>query len=90
MFVGPGRPARIFAPKSARVVRWLLMHPSESFSQRELARATDMTEGFVSRIVGRLEADSHLVRVGFSGEGDGGKGQGSVSAMRRWRRGRGR
>ena len=30
-----------------------------------------MTECFVSRIVGRLEAESHLVRVGVSGEGAG-------------------
>lgn len=70
-FRQPGRPASIFAPKSARVVRWLLMHPDRSFTQREIARATDMTEGFVSRIVARLEADSYIARVGVSGEGDG-------------------
>lgn len=70
-FRQPGRPASIFAPKSARVVRWLLMHPERSFTQREIARATDMTEGFVSRIVARLEADSYIARVGVSGEGDG-------------------
>lgn len=70
-FRRPGRPASIFAPKSARVVRWLLMHPERAFTQREIARATDMTEGFVSRIVARLEADSYLARVGMSGEGDG-------------------
>jgi hypothetical protein len=70
-FRGPGRPASLFAPKSARVVRWLLMHPDRAFTQREIARSTAMTEGFVSRIVARLEADSYLVRVGVSGEGDG-------------------
>lgn len=71
---GPGRPASIFAPKSARVVRWLLMHPGRAFTQREIARATDMTEGFVSRIVARLEADSFVGRVGVSAEGDGSGG----------------
>jgi hypothetical protein len=61
-FRGPGRPASIFAPKSSRVVRWLLMHPHQAFTQREIARATDMTEGFVSRIAARLEHDSYVVR----------------------------
>jgi hypothetical protein len=61
-FRGPGRPASIFAPKSARVVRWLLMHPEQTISQREIARATDMSEGLVSRIASRLEADSYVVR----------------------------
>jgi len=81
-FRGPGRPSSVFAPKSARVVRWLLMHPERAFTQREIARSTDMTEGFVSRIVARLEADSYLVRVDVSGEGDGlggGYGYGSGS-----------
>ncbi len=61
-FRGPGRPASIFAPKSARVVRWLLMHPQHALTQREIARATDMTEGFVSRIASRLEDDSYVLR----------------------------
>jgi hypothetical protein len=61
-FRGPGRPSSVFAPKSARVVRWLLMHPEQAFSQREIARATRMSEGFVSRIVSRLDADSYVVR----------------------------
>lgn len=61
-FRRPGRPASIFAPKSARVVRWLLMHPAEAITQRELTRATDMDEGFVSRIAARLERDNYVVR----------------------------
>jgi len=63
-FRGPGRPSSVFAPKSARVVRWLLMHAEQALSQRELARATDMDEGFVSRIASRLAADSYVVREG--------------------------
>lgn len=57
-----GRPASLFAPKSARLVRWLLMYPAASFSQRELSRATEMDEGMVSRLAARLEADSYVVR----------------------------
>ncbi len=61
-FRRPGRPASIFAPKSARVARWLLENEGRALTQREIARATDMTEGFVSRIVSRLEHESYVVR----------------------------
>ncbi len=57
-----GRPASLFAPKSSRVVRWLLIHPQRVFSQRELAEATGLGEGFVSRIVRGLEAQELLAR----------------------------
>lgn len=62
-----GRPSSVFAPKSARVARWLLMHPTEGFSQREIARNTSMTDGFVSRIVSRLLADGYVDRLGPAG-----------------------
>ena len=61
-FRSAGRPQNTFAPKSARVVRWLLIHPAEPLTQRQIARATDMTEGYVSRIVTRLEHEGYLVR----------------------------
>ena len=61
-FRGPGRPASIFAPKSARVVRWLLENEGRALTQREIARATDMTDGFVSRIASRLEDESYVLR----------------------------
>lgn len=61
-FRAPGRPASIFAPKSARVVRWLLENEGRALTQREIARATDMTDGFVSRIVSRLEDEAYVVR----------------------------
>jgi hypothetical protein len=57
-----GRPATVFAPKSSRVARWLLMHPDEAHTQRELARATGLGEGFVSRIVRRLKANGYVDR----------------------------
>ena len=61
-----GRPADIFAPKSSRIARWLLIHPGKSFPQRELARAVGMDEGFVSRIVSRMVKDG-LIRRDKSG-----------------------
>ena len=61
-FRRPGRPASIFAPKSARVVRWLLAHEGRAATQRAIARATDMTEGFVSRIASRLENECYVLR----------------------------
>lgn len=61
-FKRPGRPSSAFAPKSSRIARWLLMHPNRSMTQREIARATDMDEGFTSRIVAGLEEDDLIVR----------------------------
>jgi len=58
-----GRPNSAFAPKSARIARWLLMHPDQPATQREIARATDMDEGFTSRIVAKLEADDLVLRA---------------------------
>jgi len=57
-----GRPRSAFAPKSARIARWLLMHPGEAFTQAELAEATAMDRGFTSRIVHRLLADELVER----------------------------
>jgi hypothetical protein len=57
-----GRPSSAFAPKSSRVTRWLLMHPGEPLTQREIARATDTGEGYTSKIVSRLEQDGLIVK----------------------------
>jgi len=61
-YKGPGRPASAFAPKSSRIARWLLMHPNQPLTQRELATATKMDEGFTSRIVAKLEIDELIAR----------------------------
>ena len=58
-----GRPSTAFAPKSSRIARWLLMHPDESLTQRELARATGTDEGHTSRVVGKLLEDELIVRA---------------------------
>ncbi|HKZ20357.1 MAG TPA: MarR family transcriptional regulator [Acidimicrobiia bacterium] len=57
-----GRPSSVFAPKSSRIARWLLMHPAQAIAQRELAVAAGVDEGFTSRIVSRLEEDNLVVR----------------------------
>ena len=58
-----GRPLTAFAPKSSRIARWLLMHPDESLTQRELARGTGTDEGHTSRVVGKLLEDELIVRT---------------------------
>ncbi len=57
-----GRPVNLFAPRSARLVRWLLIHAGEAVRQRELARTTELDEGFVSRLVNRLESEELVER----------------------------
>lgn len=61
-FKSRGRPSSAFAPKSSRISRWLLMHANDPVKQRDLALATDMDEGFTSRIVSRLEEASFVLR----------------------------
>ena len=66
-FKSRGRPSSAFAPKSSRISRGLLMHPGQPMVQREIAQATDMDEGFTSRIVSRLEEENFVLR-GQDGE----------------------
>jgi hypothetical protein len=62
LFKNLGRPSSPFAPKSARITRWLLINADKSMTQRELSFATNMDEGFTSRIVSRLEAKELISR----------------------------
>jgi hypothetical protein len=57
-----GRPSTVFAPKSSRVVRQFLQEPTKRFTQRELATATRLDEGFISRIAHKLQSDGHIER----------------------------
>lgn len=57
-----GRPENPFSPKSVRVTRWLLAYPGKAFTQREIANATGLYEGYVSRIVKKLERDELIDR----------------------------
>ena len=61
-FKRAGRPSNLFAPKSARTARWLLIHAGEALTQRELSRATGVDEGLTSRVVRRLEQEELVVR----------------------------
>jgi hypothetical protein len=54
-FSGPGRPPNLFAPKSSRVTRQLLLKPLEFQSQSELVRSTGLDDGYVSKIFHRLQ-----------------------------------
>ena len=62
LFKRPGRPRSVFAPKSSRIARWLLMEPERKFSQRELSGISGLDEGFTSRIVHQLEEQGLVLR----------------------------
>lgn len=64
LFKRRGRPSSAFAPKSSRIARWLLMYPHQLATQREIAQATGVDEGFTSRIVAKLERDALVTRDG--------------------------
>lgn len=61
-FTKRGRPKNAFAPKAARLARFLLLHPGRSFTQREIAEAAGLDEGYVSRLARRLEEQDLLAR----------------------------
>src|SRR3990172_6473600 len=65
-FTSGGRPADVFAPRSSRVIRALLMEPQRAFTQADLAAASGVDKGRVSRLVRRLEAMDLVVRDGRS------------------------
>lgn len=64
LFKQRGRPANPFAPKISRIVRWFLTHPLNQLpvSQRALAKAVDLDEGYTSRAVKKLEEDGFVSR----------------------------
>ncbi|WP_423926853.1 MarR family transcriptional regulator [Candidatus Palauibacter sp.] len=55
-----GKPRTLFAPRGSRIVRHLLLHPNEHFSQKELWCATGVDKGYISRHVRSL-AEAGLV-----------------------------
>ncbi|MCA9227762.1 MAG: hypothetical protein KDA47_19210 [Planctomycetales bacterium] len=59
-FVQRGRPPNVFAPKSSRVARQLLLHPRRFQTQAELARETGLGDGYVSKIANRLKQQQYL------------------------------
>ena len=61
-FVRRGRPANPFAAKSARVARWLLIHPRTAWRQRDLAEAIGLSDGAVSKVVRAYEEQGLVAR----------------------------
>lgn len=59
-FIRRGRPRDLFAPRSVRVTRALLLDPLRKYTQAELAKETGLTPGTVSRVVAGL-ADANLI-----------------------------
>jgi DNA-binding MarR family transcriptional regulator len=57
-----GRPKDIFAPKSSRIARQLLIDPESYITQRELTAKIKLDEGLVSRVVREMEKNGLLVR----------------------------
>lgn len=61
-FKRKGRPKNVFAPKSSRIARRLLIAPGQYFTQRELTHETKLDEGLVSRVVREMEKSGLLIR----------------------------
>ena len=61
-FKSRGRPSSAFAPKASRIARWLMIHHDRFLTQREIALATDIDEGYTSRVVSRLEDENLVIR----------------------------
>lgn len=55
-----GRPSSPFAPKASRIARVLLLDPSRWWRQKDLAAVTQLDNGYVSRVVGRLTDEDLL------------------------------
>ena len=58
-----GRPSTVFAPRSSRIVRALLMSPKTPIAQRDLAERTGLDDGFTSRVVAKLVEDNFVERL---------------------------
>ena len=61
-FTRRGRPSNLFAPKSSRVVRRLLMDPHKWSSHSDLVEATGISTGLVSRVLQQLKQESLILR----------------------------
>ncbi|MBI5059930.1 hypothetical protein HZB60_09170 [candidate division KSB1 bacterium] len=61
-FIARGRPSSVFAPKSSRVIRWLLLNPHRRVTKKQLVEATGVDPGHLGRILDRLVESSYLSR----------------------------
>jgi len=61
-FIPRGRPSSVFAPKSSRITRLLLLDPKRWWIQNELAKEADLGRGYISKICRRLESQRLIER----------------------------
>ena len=61
-FKNAGRPPNLFAPKSSRIARQFLLRHGRALTQRDLARAAGLDEGYTSRIARRFEKTGLVAR----------------------------
>ncbi len=57
-----GRPSSVFAPKSSRIARLMLLDPQRWWMQQELSESGTLGAGYVSRICKRLESERLIER----------------------------
>ncbi len=57
----PGRPSTVFAPKSSRITRWLLLNADTGGSQKQISEKTGLDKGYVSKVLKSLR-EQVLVR----------------------------
>jgi hypothetical protein len=62
----PGRKKNLFAPKSSRVIHWLLLHSDRDWTAREIREATGIDSGHLSRILTRFCELNLIEREGRS------------------------
>ena len=56
-FASPGRPSTVFSPKASRLSRAMLVEPLRRWLQAELVDTTQLSAGYVSKVMGRLVED---------------------------------
>ena len=56
-----GRPTNLFAPRSSRIARHLLLNPRQFQTQIEIARATRLDDGYVSKLVRRFKQEQFVI-----------------------------
>lgn len=62
-FATPGRPSTAFSPKASRLSRAMLVEPERWWLQAELAEATQLSAGYVSKVISRLQEDRLVERA---------------------------
>lgn len=59
-----GRPGTVFATSGSRLVRALLMEPNRNWQQVELVERAELSPGYVSKVMRRLQSAAHVVKQG--------------------------